>query len=93
MEKCQPLFKLTLFNNGFILIYGKTISNRSTNTFPISFTKYCIGVFGIMDGSPNDNRFVVPTIVSLTLTSIVLAAEYASIPSTGNTTYYLCAGI
>lgn len=46
-----------------------------------------------MDGSPNDNRFVVPTIVSLTLTSIVLAAEYASIPSTGNTTYYLCAGI
>ena len=81
-----------VFNNGFILIYGKTKSDSSTNTFPISFTKYCISVFGIMDNSPSDNRFVTPTIKSLTLTSIVLAGEYGSRPDTNNTTYYLCAG-
>ena len=81
-----------VFNNGLILIYGKTKSDSSTNTFPISFTKYCIGVFGIIDGSPNDNRFVTPTIKSLTLTSIALAGAYDSKPDTNNTTYYLCVG-
>ena len=45
-----------------------------------------------MDGSPNDNRFVTPTIKSLTLTSIVLAGAYDSKPDTNNTTYYLCVG-
>lgn len=82
-----------LFNNGFILVYGKTKSDNSTNTFPISFTKYCIAVFGVCDNSPNDNRFVVLTIKSLTLTNIVLAGEYNARPDTNNTTYYLCVGI